>query len=296
MAHQFYILDVFAESKYAGNQLAVVLDFDRRLSAEQMQTIALEMNYSETTFILSDQPANGGYDVRIFTPAAEVPFAGHPTLGTAYVIQDKLEGWKNETITLNLKAGQIPVTRATEDNKTILWLKALHPEFADCFKPEDFTPILNLSIDDFDSQFPIQAVSTGLPFFIIPLKTLDAVQRAKTNLDVFGQFLETRDTAKATLIFCPQTVDSGNHLHARMFADFYGVVEDPATGSANSCLAAYLAKHEYFGSSTIDVRVEQGYEINRPSLLHLKASIDDNQYDILVGGRCILTAEGKLLA
>ena len=293
---QFYILDVFTESKYAGNQLAVVLDFARQLSTEQMQAIALEMNYSETTFILSDQPNDDGYDVRIFTPAIEVPFAGHPTLGTAFIIQEKLLGWENDTVTLNLKAGQVPVTRTTEPNsQTLLWLKALQPEFADCFKPEDFAPILNLSVDDFDTRFPIQSVSTGLPFLIIPLKTLDAVRRAKTNLDTFGQFLQTHDTAKATLIFCPQVLEPDNHIHARMFADFFGVVEDPATGSANACLAAYLAKYQYFGSNTIHVRVEQGFEINRPSRLHLKATIDNGHYDIHVGGQCILTAEGKLL-
>ena len=94
----FFIVDVFAESKYAGNQLAVILDFEHRLSDEQMQAISLEMNYSETTFILSDQPRNGGYDVRIFTPATEVPFAGHPTIGTSFIIQEKINRWKPKTI------------------------------------------------------------------------------------------------------------------------------------------------------------------------------------------------------
>ena len=113
MHHPFYILDVFAENKYAGNQLAVVLDFERTLSDEQMQSIAGEMHFSETTFIRSESPNENGYDVRIFTPACEVPFAGHPTIGTAWIIREMLQD-QAETINLNLKAGQIPVTQMTD--------------------------------------------------------------------------------------------------------------------------------------------------------------------------------------
>ena len=296
MTHQFYILDVFAESKYAGNQLAVVLDFDRQLSGDRMQAIAREMHYSETTFVQSDCPGENGYDVRIFTPGCEVPFAGHPTIGTAWVIRNKIAADNPDTITLNLKAGQIPVTQTSDaDGHLITWLKALQPEFGEVFSPADFASILNLREADFDMRFPIQVVSTGLPFNLVPLATLDAVRRAKMNLPAFEQFLSTHQTAPDVFLFCPEAVEPDNHIHARMFADLFGVAEDPATGSANACFAAYMAKHQYFGTSSVSIRVEQGYEIHRPSRLHLKASVENGIYDIRVGGRCFLSAEGRLV-
>jgi len=295
MNNPFYILDVFAEDKYAGNQLAVVLDAGN-LTSPQMQQITREFNFSETTFILSDTPRDGGYDVRIFTPAAEVPFAGHPTIGTAFLIQDKIEHWARQTVTLNLKVGPIPVSYTALDNhQCLLWLKASQPQFGACFSPQDFAPILNLNITDFDNRFPIQSVSTGLPFFFVPLRTLDAVRRAKANLEAFELFLKTHDTARMIFIFCPQTQDPANHIHCRMFAHLYGVPEDPATGSANSCLAAYLTQYRYFGDSSIDIRVEQGYEIGRPSLLYLKAHRYNDTFDLRVGGKSHIIAAGTLL-
>lgn len=292
----FYIIDVFAESKYAGNQLAVILDFQRQLSDEQMQAIALEMNYSETTFILSDQPRNGGYDVRIFTPKTEVPFAGHPTIGTGFIIQEKLTGWKEKTIKLNLKAGQIPVsTRTDGDCPKILWMNTLPPEFGRTFEPDQFAEILGLEQDDFDSRFPIQIVSTALPFPIVPLKSLEAVKRAVCDPKKLQELMSRPDDPKAVFIFCSQTESPEAHIHARMFAHYYGVAEDPATGSANSCLAGYLVKHRYFGSDSIDIQVEQGLEISRPSRLYLKAEKTKNKIDIHVGGKCFITAEGRLM-
>lgn len=291
----YYILDVFAEKKYSGNQLAVVFDFNHQLTSEQMQVIAQEMNYSETTFILSERPDENGYMVRIFTPSIEVPFAGHPTIGTSFIIQEKLLGWKKETITLNLKAGPIPVTQTTNnDGQILLWLKAMQPQFGETLLHEDFASIINLQPNDIDQRFPIQSVSTGLPFLIVPVKTLEAIRRAKVYLDQFQNFLEKTNTAKAIFLFCPEIVNDHNHFHARMFGDFYGIPEDPATGSANSCLAPYLVKHQYFGKSCIDIRVEQGYEINRPSLIHLRAELKNDAYDIHVGGQCIITMSGKL--
>ena len=297
MNKQFYILDVFAESKYAGNQLAVVLDFERQLTGEQMQMITREMNYSETTFILSEAPSEDGYDVRIFTPAMEMPFAGHPTIGTAYIIQEIIEQWKHDTITLNLKAGQVPVTRTVNAHgEAVLWLSALQPDFGEHFMHVAFAPILNLEPDDFDKHFPLQTVSTGLPFNLVPVKKLEAVKRAKMNLPVFEQFLAAHaGAAKGIFLFCPEAEEAGNHIHSRMFGDHYGVAEDPATGSANACLAAYMAKYKYLGVSTVDARVEQGYEINRKSLINLKASVENDHYNIRVGGKCIITAEGKLV-
>jgi len=132
---EFYILDVFAEEKYAGNQLAVVRDA-ATLSDKAMQRIAKEMNYSETTFILSDDPRDGGYDVRIFTPREEVPFAGHPTLGTAFVVRNEIASQAAETVVLNLKVGQIPVTFGRGgDDEGMLWMRQNEPVFGQVIEP-----------------------------------------------------------------------------------------------------------------------------------------------------------------
>ena len=295
---QFYIVDVFAEKKYAGNQLAVVRGGDG-LTTEAMQTIALEMNYSETTFITNEEPQNGGYDVRIFTPGEEVPFAGHPTLGTAYIIQQALIGQPVEQVTLNLAVGQIPVTFSYDDSPnegqpTELWMHQRPPDFGETFDSQVIADLLGLDPSDMDTRFPVQDVSTGLPFIIAPLKTLEAVKRCQVNPTAYQSLIQDR-RAKAILVFCPETYQPENTLNARMFALFFGVAEDAATGSANGCLAGYLVKHRYFGRDEIDVRVEQGYEINRPSLLLLRAQAGAEAIDVFVGGQVIPVAEGRLL-
>jgi trans-2,3-dihydro-3-hydroxyanthranilate isomerase len=290
----FYIVDVFAEEKYAGNQLAVVRD-TAGLSDEEMLNITKEMNYSETTFILSDDQRNGGYDVRIFTPAQEVPFAGHPTLGTAYIIQQEIIKEPVEKIILNLKVGQIPVTfNYTGKEKDILWMQQKEPAFGDTAEPGPVSEILGIDESDIEERFPIQEVSTGLPFIIVPLKTLEAVKRAKMGREKYLRFIQDRK-AKAVLVFCPETYSQENNLNDRMFFDCYGIREDPATGSANGCLAGYLVKHRYFGKSQIDIQVEQGYEIGRPSLLYLRAENKEGQIDISVGGKVVMIARGELV-
>ena len=290
----FYIVDVFAEEKYAGNQLAVVRDA-KALSDIEMQQIAKEMNFSETTFILSDQKRNGGYDVRIFTPKEELPFAGHPTLGTAYVIQHEIIREPVETIILNLKIGQIPVTlKYSGEQIDILWMKQMAATFGRIFEPEQISQVLGINKREMDDRFPIQEVSTGLPFIIIPLKTLDTLKQAKVIRDKYFDLI--KDTqAKAMLIFCPETYDKENDLNIRVFADYYGVPEDPATGSANGCLAGYLVKYRYFGNDQIDIRVEQGYEIGRSSLLYLRAKDKGEKIDVSVGGKVVMIAKGEFI-
>ena len=292
--YQFYILDVFAEEKYAGNQLAVVRDA-AALSDSQMLQITKEMNYSETTFILSDEPREGGYDVRIFTPAVEVPFAGHPTLGTAYIIQHEIMKEPAETVILNLKIGQIPVTSGSSGKeKDILWMKQKEPTVGLIIEPDPISRVLGLDESEIDNRFTIQEVSTGLPFIIVPLKRLDAVKRAKVNKDECFKLIEDTQ-AKMILIFCPETYNRGNDLNVRVFCDYYGIPEDPATGSGNGCLAGYLVKHRYFGKDEIDIRVEQGYEIKRPSLLYLRAENKEGKIDVSVGGKVVMISEGQLL-
>ncbi len=287
----FYIVDVFAEEKLTGNQLAVVKDADG-LSDTRMQQIAREINFSETTFILSNEMRNGGYDVRIFTPKEEVPFAGHPTLGTAYVIQHEIIKKPVETIILNLKIGQIPLN--LNDTRGVLWMKQMPPIFGRILNSDEISNVLNVEVSDIDHMYPVQEVSTGLPFIIVPLKTLEALKKSRINSEKYFGLIRDSD-AKALLVFCPETIKSENDLNVRVFAQYYGVPEDPATGSGNGCLAGYLVKYNYLKSKKIDIRVEQGYEIGRPSLIYLRGEEKVGEIEVLVGGKVQMVARGEFL-
>lgn len=290
----FLILDVFATEKYTGNQLAVCLNA-ANLTDIQMQQIAREINFSETTFITSPEPANGGYNTRIFTPTTELPFAGHPTLGTAFAIQQELLGNCVDRINLNYKVGQIPVDLNYLDGEpNILWMHQPSPQFYDALSADTLAAVIGVKVSDIDQRYSIEPVSTGLPFIIIPITNLAAVSQAKLNLELYDRTVANLP-AQAILLFCPETVNPDRQLHVRVFTECFGIPEDPATGSANGCLAAYLAKHQYFGTSNIDITVEQGIEMGRTALLYLRAQYTENSCPISVGGKVIKIAKGELL-
>jgi trans-2,3-dihydro-3-hydroxyanthranilate isomerase len=288
----FYIVDVFAEEKYAGNQLAVVAAAGD-LSPAAMQKIAREMHFSETTFIMSTAEADSSCGVRIFTPAAEVPFAGHPTLGTAWVIRHELLRTDADSVALDLPIGRIPVRFVQEAESEIVWMEPKEPRFGHELPAAPLAAALSLGEEDIDQRTPVQAVTAGITFALIPLRTLGAVKRARFDPSAAARLPET--CPRAWFMFAPETYDRANHLNARMFAAALGVPEDPATGSATACLGAYLSKHRYFGDTTVEVRVEQGYEIARPSLLRLRARAERNAIRVEVGGRVIPVARGELL-
>ena len=286
----FYIVDVFAEEKYSGNQLAVVISRNK-LNDEDMQRIAKEMNYSETTFITSVE----NYDVRIFTPEVELPFAGHPTIGTAYILQHEFMKEKAKTMSLNLKIGQIAILfKYRGEILSETWMVHNEPAFSGFFAPDLIADVLGINENDIDGRFKIQEVYTGISTIIVPLKSLDAIKKVRINNENYTHLIKNTQ-AKTILVFCPETYDKRNDLNVRFFADYYGVPEDPATGSANGCLAAYLVKYDYFGKNKISIRVEQGYEIGRRSLLLLRAEEKEGKFYITVGGKVILIAKGTLL-
>ncbi|MFX0058668.1 MAG: PhzF family phenazine biosynthesis protein [Candidatus Hodarchaeota archaeon] len=286
----FYIVDVFTDFKFEGNQLAVFV-CNEKLTTEMMQKIAKEMNFSETVFITSIDD----YEIRIFTPEMELPFAGHPTLGAAYVFQQKLIKEKLKTLLLKMKIGQIAVLFKYKGDMIIeMWMEQKQPSFYGFFLNGLLAEVLNLNEEDFDARFKIQEVSTGVPFIIVPLKSLDAIKRAKLNREKYYDLIK-KTQAKSILMFCPETYDKNNDLNVRVFCEAIGVPEDPATGSGNGCLAAYLVKHEYFGKKNIDIKVEQGYEIGRKSLLLLRAEEKGGKYYIGVGGNAKIVAKGELI-
>jgi trans-2,3-dihydro-3-hydroxyanthranilate isomerase len=290
----FLILDVFATGKYTGNQLAVCLDAGE-LTDLQMQQIAREINFSETTFVTSTEPVNGGYNTRIFTPTTELPFAGHPTLGTAFAIQQEIVKQPVEHVNLNYQVGQIPVDLNYLNGEVdILWMHQQQPKFYDAVDVAMLAAVIGVNPTDIDARYPIEPITTGLPFIIIPLKTLAAVSQAKLNLNLYNKTVANLP-AQAILVFCPETIDPNRQLHVRVFTECFGIPEDPATGSANGCLAAYLAKYQYFGSPNIDITVEQGIEMGRASLLYLRANYTLDKCPVSIGGRVINIAKGEFI-
>jgi len=285
---RFFITDVFGDGKYSGNQLATYL-VDSPLTDREMQQIAHEIHFAESTFILSDTPGSSGYGVRIFSPEEELDFAGHPTLGTAFIIREHLINHPVDTVVLDLKVGPIPVSFPGDGS---LWMDQVAPEFRPVPERKIFLEMLNLPLDAIHPDLPVEQVSTGLPHILIPLRNLDCLKRARIDRDLYYRIIE-KTWAKNVLVFCPEGYTDKHDLSVRMFADYLGIPEDPATGSGNGCLAGYLVKHRFFESDEINVRVAQGYEIKRPSLLLLHASKRGGAIQISVGGKVHLVAEGN---
>jgi trans-2,3-dihydro-3-hydroxyanthranilate isomerase len=284
---KYYIVDVFAENKYEGNPLAVFIP-DRKIETTEMQKIAREINFSETTFIMSGLQDDGGYDVKIFSPDSELPFAGHPTLGTAFVIKKLLNRSEMNEIKLNLPVGQIPVV--FEDQYA--WMTQNKPEFGANVEIDRIVAALQIKREDINSDFPVQVVSTGLPSIIVYLNSLEAVSRCKINHRAYADLLKDMGDVNL-LVFTTETESPDNDLNVRLFMPIPGYLEDPATGSANGNLAGYLLKHNFFHSNEINYRVEQGAFMGRPSLLKINAKKTDDHYLIQVGGEVIVVSEGK---
>lgn len=257
---------------------------DKDLETEEMQQIANEIGFSESTFIMSGKQPNGGYDVRIFTPEVEIPFAGHPTLGTSYIINNIIEGGTSDKIILNLKAGQIPVTVKGE----VLTMTQNQPEFKQTFKRKQLAEILCIEEDDIRDDYPIEEVSTGISAIMIPIRDLNALKKCCVNHPSFQDFIDNQ--CKGDLLAFIE--DDGN-IRGRVFVDDIGFKEDAATGSANGGLAGYLLKHNFFNSDNLNYVVKQGIEMNRPSSLHVHAALKNDHYTIEVGGSACIVAEGN---
>ncbi len=297
----FYIVDVFTQGKYTGNQLAVFLD-GGRFSSGQMQTLARETHFSETTFIMDahasySDPAR--YSVRIFTPASEIPFAGHPTLGTAFVIAQTLLETPAPRIELAMGAGIIPVD-ITYDQGRPDWLTMTQnqPIFGETMDHGAMAECLGVPVTALDSGFPVQIVSTGLPFALVAMRSLRDVQKCSVRTDVLRRLMDHFPDLNI-LVFTTETVLPQHDLHARVFVPELGVSEDPATGSAAGCLCAFLLRYgmpnETAPRSAFSLKLEQGYQIMRPSLLSITGSRNRDHYDIRVGGRVEWVARGELL-
>lgn len=280
---KFFLVDCFAQQKYQGNQLAVFLPKEA-ISEEEMQQIAKEIGFSETSFILSDQQTNGGYDVRIFSPVAELPFAGHPTIGTAFIIHNVLQQGIGNQVSLNLPVGQIPVY--IKEGEFIM--SQNQPEFGEILPKEKIIHALSLNQEHVRDDVPIQWVSTGLEAIIAPLTSIEALKQCRVNDTERQRFIDEHYRC-SILVFFKQ----GNELYVRVFMEIPGFLEDAATGSANGNLAAYLLKYQCFHNHHIEYEVNQGCEMGRASKLHICASLVQDTYTIEVGGKVHIVAEGN---
>lgn len=293
MTQHFYLVDVFAEQAYSGNPLAVVIGDD--LSDATMQRLAAETNFSETTFVPSAPDADGGYRVRIFTPAREIAFAGHPILGTAWVIRDRLAAPGCDSVRLNLSVGPVPVSFETsDDGAEVAWFLAPPVTPGPSCPAEAIAAALGLSPTDIDGAAPVQKYSAGTSAMIVPLRSLDALRRARLDLAAFAP-LAAAGFPPLTYLFCRETHQAGNDLCARFFFEAHGVREDPATGNGAAFLGAYLLEHKVLPQAELSLRIEQGHEVRRPSLVRLRARTVGAGREVHVGGRVIPVVRGALV-
>jgi trans-2,3-dihydro-3-hydroxyanthranilate isomerase len=303
----YFVVDVFTETPLAGNALAVVLN-TCGLATDRMQAIAREFNLSETTFI-ERRPAAveraEGVRVRIFTAREELPFAGHPTLGTASVLRTIApEACERDTVTLALNAGPVPVRfepDAADSGAIFAEMTQRDPEFGVELDPTEVAPLLGLAREDLDPALSPQVVSTGMPFAIVVLRSLEALQRLKVDQERTTPWLRERG-ARWFYVLAPDLVQNENcakhqnqspaqQWRARM--QFYGG-EDPATGSAAGCAISYLVARGV-APSGVRVHVRQGVEIGRPSDLFLSAiKVFARIADVRVAGSTVLVAKGQL--
>ncbi len=294
MSHRFYIVDVFAENAYSGNQLAVVIG-EEPISDENMQKIASEINYSETTFVTPTPMRDGGYQVRIFTPAREVDFAGHPILGTAWVLRHYVVPDAREDILLNLSVGQIAVTfEITSHGDEVAWFIAPPVSLGRVCAREPMAAALGISADEIDAAFPVQQASAGTSAMIVPLRSLDALRRCSLDLHKF-EALSKQGFPSLIYLFSTETHFPQNDLCARFFFEAHGVREDPATGNGAAFLGAYILEHDYFSRPLVSLRIEQGYEVRRASLVLLRAQKAGGGAEIRVGGSVIPVVQGELI-
>jgi trans-2,3-dihydro-3-hydroxyanthranilate isomerase len=282
--------DVFSSRPLEGNSLAVFFD-GRGLTDAEMQSIAKEMNLSETTFILPRDAATEreqGIRVRIFTVQEELPFAGHPTLGTAFALRGQSGA---EQIVLELNVGRVPVhfeDRAGEPS--FGEMTQIEPTFGMQHERQAVAQATGLRADDFDNSLPIQTVSTGLAYTVTPLKSLDVIQHLQVDLTRAAEYL-SKTAGKFFYFVSRETVDRDARLHARML--FYNG-EDPATGSAAGCTAAWMVAH---GVAKPEERVliEQGVEMKRPSRIFVRASrVDNRVVNVRVGGNSVEIMRGEV--
>ena len=297
--YRFIQVDVFTKHIFVGNPLAVYPNAEG-LTREEMQRIAREMNLSETTFVLAPSSSEADFKVRIFTPQREIPFAGHPVIGTCFVLGDQGRIGPKEgkrVMRLELGLGIFPVEVVFLGGEPVLVkMEQRSPEFMGAYaEVELLARLLSLPLEKLNLlKGPAEVVSTGLPFLIIPLTSQRALSQAKINPSILETVAQELDTS----LVAPFTMEGmgGNRIRARVFAPLHGVPEDPATGSAAGCFGAYLVKHGLIkGEPLTTVEIEQGMDIHRPSLIQVELAAEEKTIErVWVAGSVVRVLEGTI--
>lgn len=287
--YQFHQVDVFTDKPLSGNPLAVFPD-SKGLDAITMQKIARETNLSETTFVFPSTDPDADFDVRIFTPGKEIPFAGHPSLGTADVLFKSGRTKPDcKTITLKMGVGNVAIHRRED----YWFMEQPLPEFseplAECSQVAE---ALSLKPDCIGPS-PVQVVSTGLPALLVPVTGLEAMKRVELNLFALKKILTTADLI---YLFTQDTAAEDHDLHSRAFGPFIGIAEDPATGSVSGAMGSYLVKHGLVPAKDLNcISIEQGLEMERPSSIRVEIRNEDGDISgVWVGGKVVPVMDGEL--
>lgn len=296
--YDYVLLDVFTHRAFGGNPLAVFSDA-RGLSTQQMQAIGNELNLSETTFVLPPEDPANDFKVRIFTAQIEMPMAGHPTIGTAFTLAARgmVEPNGPETmVRFEEKVGLIPVKIRWENGKAVFCqMQQNLPEFGPVVQDKkQVADILSLPVEALDETLPVEVISCGVPYLVVPLKTLSDVEKIQVRPELMAKLKPFINDANL-YIFTRHSVTDQAHLHSRMFWLENGIFsEDAATGSASGPLGCYAAKHNLFGSKAhLELTNEQGFEMNRPSCIRIEIEQDAGEITaVKVGGEAHLMGGG----
>lgn len=294
----YHLVDVFTDQPFGGNPLAVFPD-GRGLTTAQMQTIARELNLSESTFILPPEDAQNHFKLRIFTPTKELPMAGHPTVGTSFVlVREKLFPAQTGANTLRLEegVGLIPVTFDYDGSKPgRITMQQMPPTYGEIFEDrETFAAMLGLTTDDLVENLPVQVVSCGKEFVMIALKSIDAIRRIELHTDIIHKRLGG-SIFDELMVFTMETETPDGTVHARMFAPELGITEDPATGAASGPLGCYLVRYGLVSGTPAKILSEQGFEMGRPSYIHIGIEgTPENITRVTVGGESVYMGGGWL--
>ncbi len=302
MTLKFCTLDVFTDHRFGGNPLAVFADVPE-LPAEFMQSIAREFNLSETVFIVKPRDPRACRRLRIFTPARELPFAGHPTIGAAHVlVEEGLAGVSGSSgaFLLEEEVGLVPITVQRRPNGAWfvqLTTARLPEEGPPAPSVPELSRLLNVRESDIlkDGDFA-QSFSCGVPYLFVPVRDRKALSQVSID-SAASRKLQAAAGTSEVYVFCYDPEREDSDIRARMFAQEFGVVEDPATGSAAAALAGYLARRSWHKDGTLRWTIEQGFELGRPSLIHLEADLASSVITaVRVGGTAVRMSEGNLTA
>lgn len=295
----YHLVDVFTDRAFGGNPLAVVTN-GRGVDGGTMQAVAKEFNLSETTFVLPPDDPRHDWRVRIFTPSSELPMAGHPTVGTAFVLaREHLipRAGRETNIIFEEGVGPVPVRIEFEDGE---------PSFAEMSQPlPKFGPrldgdrkavaaMLSLEEADIETDLPIEVASCGVPFLYVPLRSLDAARRARPHVDLIERVSQAHGIRPEVFVFTREVEHEGSTVHSRMFAPGMGITEDPATGAASGPLGSYLVRYRVVEANpAADIVSEQGIEMGRPSYVRIRIERQGEDItSVRVGGQCHFMGEG----